>query len=441
MQIEHLKDNFYLFKNDVYKAIFKSDSMQVAYILNDCIEECINDKYWVNKDYNTDITYISCMYLLFTLDCNLNCKYCTVKYSNINNSNCDMNFNVIDSSLNLLMQGDKSLHRDITLYGGEPLINKSGLEYAINKISEYKDLGYNISTTLITNGTLITDEFIDILKNNDIFTIVSIDGNACNHNVYRLYNDNISGSYDDTINGYKKLRDNNVRTGISLVMGNHNFGSICDIIKEFKDKLDIDSMGVTFPHVKPIVDDKINWESEGTSELIDALDTCCTLNLWLEQLMKKVKPLVNNEIMHHGCPSNNNGCKLRVLPNGDITLCESLGLQGKFNIGNVISTSNIEDIINNTDLIEWYNRTPFNFDECKSCYARGMCGGGCLYDAYLQKGTIHNYENRNCYLSKSIVIWYLDKLWSVIEDKSQPIIYPTKYDREKVIPSSYTDKK
>ncbi len=40
---------------------------------------------------------------------------------------------------------------------------------------------------------------------------------------------------------------------------------------------------------------------------------------------------------------------------------------------------------------------------CSNCTARGICGGGCLLDAFLQHGTISAADSRMCALAQELL--------------------------------------
>jgi uncharacterized protein len=55
--------------------------------------------------------------------------------------------------------------------------------------------------------------------------------------------------------------------------------------------------------------------------------------------------------------------------------------------------------------LEWNKRTPLNIPECQGCYALGICGGGCPFNARKQYGTIWDIEERFCIHAKKTLEW------------------------------------
>jgi len=124
--------------------------------------------YFISKKLNTKICYHypTKLDIVPTKACNLDCIFC-IKYSTDGSKRLSLeNFKIMASKLfpYSLMVSFCS--------GGEPFLNKDMIE--ILKITS----NYNISTTITTNGTYLTDEISEfIVKKSSIdFIHISIDG-------------------------------------------------------------------------------------------------------------------------------------------------------------------------------------------------------------------------------------------------------------------------
>ena len=53
---------------------------------------------------------------------------------------------------------------------------------------------------------------------------------------------------------------------------------------------------------------------------------------------------------------------------------------------------------------------PGNHVECATCEASGLCGGGCVLDAYLENGCLSGPDRRTCHLSRAIFHFALEEL-------------------------------
>lgn len=118
------------------------------------------------------------MTLQVTQNCNLRCKYCVYSgsYSNRVHSNKRMSFETAKSAIDFLYaHSSMTTSIGIGFYGGEPLLEfdllKKCVEYA-----KMKFIGKDLSFTLTTNATLLTEEIMKFFVKNNFFVTISFDG-------------------------------------------------------------------------------------------------------------------------------------------------------------------------------------------------------------------------------------------------------------------------
>lgn len=118
--------------------------------------------------------------ILLTKRCNLNCIHCF-----LDERNSEMGMDTIRKIANddLFLLHSQIKKRVINFSGGEVLMRKD-----IGKIfSMFRNL--NVSAGCVSNGFFLTDEIIDILKENHIAISLSLDGVGEVHNFYRRNRD------------------------------------------------------------------------------------------------------------------------------------------------------------------------------------------------------------------------------------------------------------
>ena len=92
----------------------------------------------------------------------------------------------------------------IVLHGGEPLLlGAAGLEYVITALRS--ELPANSPISIQTNGTLITDEILDLCSRLRVDVSVSIDGPRQIHDRNRVGFDR-DGTFDAVVGGIRKLQ-------------------------------------------------------------------------------------------------------------------------------------------------------------------------------------------------------------------------------------------
>lgn len=353
--------------------------------------------------------HISKAYILFGTDCNISCQYCTVQH---NARSYGFHQNMLEETLtnclNFLFKTNNGLEH-ITLYGGEPLLHKNRLMQFFSYLEKLpKEKVPRID--IITNGIIIDQDIINQMKKWDVLVLVSLDGQKKHHDMFRK-DRNGEGTYSKTILGIESYQNAGIRVGISMVLGKHNYKDIGDICAYMKEKYNIISIGITLPHMEPDVVFDRGFQEFLYNDYSILLEVCQLQGLWFEQGMKRLLSLAEKKHYIYGCPSSLKGAMIRILPDGNITLCENMGLRKLFQICNVNDTElAVAKIIQDKKFINWYSRCTNNRYECLSCRAYAICGMGCPYDAYLQSGTIDNIEQRNCVISKQLIDWYLQQI-------------------------------
>ncbi len=139
--------------------------------------------------------------LQVTQGCNLTCSYCPFADGNViykshrKHKRRDISRDIIEKSIVLLEKHSLyNAKKYISFYGGEPLLRKDLIEFTMKKAIERfgKDMVY---FGLTTNGTLLTEEFIEMIKDTNFNILVSSDGPEEIHDRNRKFI-NLNGSYN-----------------------------------------------------------------------------------------------------------------------------------------------------------------------------------------------------------------------------------------------------
>ncbi|AZR74385.1 hypothetical protein BBF96_13910 [Anoxybacter fermentans] len=161
------------------------------------------------------------VFLSITDYCNLKCKHCFGDYG----QGSQMSF---DRVAEIVQQLKEVGVFEVSLTGGEPLLHPD-----LYKIIELLiDSGINIQ--ICTNGTVITDEFIDIVKqykNHFLRLSISIDGIPEVHDRIRG-----TGTYNKIMSNIKILQKHNIDFGFNLVLNNLNVWTIKEFLNIMYDR-------------------------------------------------------------------------------------------------------------------------------------------------------------------------------------------------------------
>lgn len=354
----------------------------------------------ITKQFLEKKVFFNHLRLILTTNCNFKCRYCTFK-SNGDLPNKRMNFEIAKKAIDLFFNSKNQENEPgITLYGGEPLLEQN----LIRKIVKYirKQEYSSIPIGIISNGSLISDDFCKFLKKYEVKITISIDGLEEMHDEMRV-SLNGKGTFRDVMKGISLLNKNNLDFACSCTIGSHNLNSLNKIVDFFQNKCNL-HQGL-FPYVqfgapnsqdpKAIANALINaFESNKSFKFIGLFNT-------IQRVINKTQKV------HYAF---NCVDELDILPNGDISLCHRLGIQGKCILANVLQRDPLKTIINSNFYDEIIKRSPFIMPECSNCECLGICGGGCYMNAYIKNQSFSSRDPYYCNYIKTILNWILRKI-------------------------------
>lgn len=154
--------------------------------------------------------------------CNLNCTYCYV-YNHADQSYryrpvfmTKQIFEALVNRIQAYLETQPDHVVDLIFHGGEPMLLAAGeLDAWLSDAT--RQLGRQIRYGLQTNGTLVSDAWLDVLAKHQIRPSISIDGTAEVHDAYRVDHRG-KGSYDKVVDGLRKLMDAKLDPGALCVI-------------------------------------------------------------------------------------------------------------------------------------------------------------------------------------------------------------------------------
>lgn len=202
----------YLITNDLGRFLFidKNDMKNIIehnFNISENVLQLLEDNYFIYKDRDDFIEKASnelskmknylnggtkLHIFVLTTFCNLSCIYCQASAKN-NVANCEANHKfmskeIAKKAVDIALQSP-SMNLTFEFQGGEPLANFEVLKYIVNYSKERnKELEKNICYSMVSNLTLLDEEMIDFILENNIGLSTSIDGPEDVHNVNRKYN-------------------------------------------------------------------------------------------------------------------------------------------------------------------------------------------------------------------------------------------------------------
>ena len=347
------------------------------------------------KEKTSGVVKALCIHIAHT--CNLNCSYCFASQGNYHGERALMSFEVGRAALDFLVKNSGTRRNlEVDFFGGEPLMNfdvvKQLVAYAR---SIEKEHGKNFRFTLTTNGLLIDDDVIEFANRECSNVVLSLDGRKEIHDRFRVdYAGN--GSFDRIVPKFKKLVD--ARGGKNYYMRGTFTHANPDFLKDIETMLDL---GFSELSMEPVV-----CAPGDASELTEA-DKPIVMEQYekLAELMlkreKEGKPFTFYHYMIDltggpciykrisGCGSGTE--YMAVTPTGDLYPCHQFVGEEKFKLGNVF-----DGVDNHEIREEFMSCNVYSRPECRDCWARLYCSGGCAANAYHATGSVKGIYKYGC---------------------------------------------
>ena len=315
-----------------------------------------------------------------------------------------MSFEVGKRALDFLVANSGSRRNlDIDFFGGEPLMNFE----VVKQLVEYgrsieKEHGKNMRFTITTNGLLLNDEIIDYINENMHNVVLSLDGRkSVNDNMRMTIND--KGSYDVIVPKMQKLVEKRPKDKYYYVRGTFTRENL-----DFsKDILHFRDLGFELTSVEPVVDDESNpfaLRKEDLPQIFDEYERFAAELADRQLAGDKFKffhfmvdltqgPCVIKRIT--GCGAGNE--YLSITPNGDIYPCHQFVGQEEYIMGNIMD----EKIEFPEELQTMFrNAHVYNKEECKKCWNKFYCSGGCHANALNFNGDINKPYDLGCEMQR-----------------------------------------
>ncbi|MBR2664221.1 MAG: thioether cross-link-forming SCIFF peptide maturase [Clostridia bacterium] len=331
--------------------------------------------------------------------CNLNCSYCFASQGKYHGERAIMPFEVGKQALDYLMDHSGNRHNlEVDFFGGEPLMNfqvvKDLVAYAR---SVEKERGKHFRFTLTTNGMLIDDDVIDFANRECSNVVLSLDGRKEIHDRFRVDYAG-QGSWEKIVPKFQKLVK--ARNGKNYYMRGTFTHANPDFLEDIKVMLDL---GFNELSMEPVVC------AEGDPSALTAEDLPVVMKQYEDQARLLVtrrregKPFTFYHYMIDlsggpcvykrisGCGSGTE--YMAVTPWGDLYPCHQFVGEEAFRLGDVWNG------VTNTAVREDFAAcNVYAREECRECWARLYCSGGCAANAWHATGSVRGVYRTGCEL-------------------------------------------
>lgn len=373
-EIRYLESKGLLFSQDIYKDIAK-------------------------QRYSDNVVKALCLHVAH--DCNLSCRYCFASQGDFNGERLLMDSETAFKAVDFLIE--KSANRrniEIDFFGGEPLLNldvvKKTVEYGRARAREFNK---TLKFTLTTNALALDQDVIEYLDDNMHNVVLSLDGRPEVNDRMRCYRDG-TGSYNAIVG--------NIRSFVQRRSDRSYFvrGTFTRENLDFcNDVLHIANLGIKSLSVEPVVcesQESYSIREEDLNAIMDEYDRL------FDECLKRMGTPEEFSFYHFKANLYNGPCAIKrisgcgagnqyiaVTPEGDLYPCHQFVGDQSFLMGNIydgLLDKHISAIFRDAHI--------YNKEDCRDCWARLWCSGGCHANSYKTTGNMNKSCEIGCKMEK-----------------------------------------
>ena len=327
-------------------------------------------------------------------DCNLRCRYCFASTGDFGTGRrMTMDIETAKKAIDFVVEKSQNRRNiEIDFFGGEPLMAmdtvKATVEYA--RALEERT-GKNFRFTITTNGVLLDDENIAYINEVMSNAVLSLDGRPdVNDHMRRTVND--KGSYDVILPKFQKLVEGRGDKDYYLrgTFTRHNMDFAADVMH-------IAEQGFRNVSVEPVVgseDCDYAFRQEDLPAIMEEYERLAEellhrddVNFFHFNVDLSQGPCVIKRM--RGCGA---GCEyVAITPDGDIYPCHQFVGNEEYRLGNLFDGTFDMELSRKFAGLNIYTRP-----DCRRCWARFYCSGGCSASNLLVNGDIIKPNEFGC---------------------------------------------
>ena len=347
---------------------------------------------------------VKAMCLHVAHDCNLRCKYCFADSGEYMGHRELMSLETGKKAIDYLIKYSYGRHNlEVDFFGGEPLMNfdvvKELVAYARSLEKEHNKL-FRFTTT--TNGILLTDDKIDFINREMSNVVLSIDGRKQINDRMRPRVDG-SGSYDSIVPKFQHLVEERRHGPFDQYYAR---GTFTKYNKDFaEDVLHLVDLGFDQVSVEPVVSDpslpyalteedlpEIFAEYERLAKImVERHGTDKDFNFFHFMLDLDQGPCAIKRLRGCGCGNE----YVAITPSGEVYPCHQFVGHPEWKMGNVYDQSLDYGLKS-----KFAAATVYGKSECRNCWAKFYCSGGCNANSMQYQGDILKPVPISCQLEK-----------------------------------------
>lgn len=353
---------------------------------------------------------IDIAYFILTDTCNLGCPHCFMlnneKFIPKGGMTSEDALNFLDYYCEIA-NNKSSQGKQIILFGGEPTLNQNVLHDISDRVAEYRALGKihkDTELVLNTNGTLFNDSLVESLLKSNAIVVISLDGPKQINDLVRKYKKSGAGSFEDVNYNIKRYIDKGLRVSLAVTVTDELIPKIEELV----------ALIGTYKGLSGV---SLNYLRNAGSTFSDHYSRAVSFGISFAEKLQKIGivegkyALMLQAFLSKGLASPECGAagagQIVFTPDTKVGICQG-SMQISPNEYTAVDYSCRPDVYID-EINMWKKRLPVNIEECVSCSAFGICGGGCSLDAKM-KGSMMTPDGEYCTVAREYIKHFVTKL-------------------------------
>ena len=310
--------------------------------------------------------------------CNLHCRYCYYLEKGLLYPNQEpLSEELLETFIRQYIEAQTMPQVLFTWHGGEPLLRPLSFYQRALELQQRYARGRQIDNCIQTNGTLLTDEWCEFLRENRFLVGISIDGPQTYHDAYRCQ------SFEKVMRGIRLLQEHHVEWNAMATVNHLNADHPVEFYRFFKE------IGCQYLQFTPVVEPSL-CDTSVTPEQWGRF-LCGVYDEWVKEDIGRIfvqlfdATLANWAGEPPGICSMSPTCGRAAVmeANGDVYSCDHFVFP-EYRLGNIRQQSLTAMLYGERQQQFGRNKSATLPRQCRECRFLFACHGECPKNRFLK---------------------------------------------------------